>query len=97
MRLLVLISSLNVSAILPATPVQSSGSRAEKSPRLKTINAESNCLVSSSLPLVVERFRDRGFVVRGAFFIGWGHLEKWNFSRRRESDARYQTVHMPEP
>jgi hypothetical protein len=42
MRWFASITALNVSAILPGTPVQSSGSRAEKSPRLNAINAESS-------------------------------------------------------
>ena len=68
MRSLVSMTVLNVSAIFPDKPVQSSGRRAEKSPRLKAINAASNCLVSNSFPLGCEGFRGRVLVDR-VFFI----------------------------
>jgi len=69
MRWFTSITPLNVSAILPGTPVQSSGSRAEKSPRLNAINAASSWPVSKPFPLVCGRFCVRVFLVRGAFFI----------------------------
>src|SRR5438132_13514912 len=47
---LVAITSLNVSAILPPIPVQSSGRRTEKSPRLKAPNAERSCFESTPSP-----------------------------------------------
>src|SRR6266446_568327 len=47
---LVAITSLNVSAILPPIPVQSSGRRAEKSPRLNAVNAERSCFESTPSP-----------------------------------------------
>ncbi len=69
MRWLVSITVLNVSAILPGTPTQSSGSRAEKSPRLNAINAASSSRVLKTFSLVCGRFCLRVFLVRGAFFI----------------------------
>jgi hypothetical protein len=41
-------TSLKVSAIFPATPVQSSGSRTVKSPRLKATNALKSSRLSHS-------------------------------------------------
>ena len=69
-RRLVLAISLNVSAILPAMPVQSSGNRTEKSPRWTATKAESNCLASSSPPLSREPFRGRAMGRDVFFFIG---------------------------
>ena len=48
MRSLSLKISFRVSAILPATPVRSTGRRAEKSPSLKAIKVFSNVLQSSA-------------------------------------------------
>src|ERR1700736_2509829 len=47
---LVAITLLNVSAILPAIPVQSSGRRTEKSPRLNAVNAERSRFGSTPSP-----------------------------------------------
>src|SRR3954470_12257295 len=47
-----LITSLKVSAIFPATPVQSTGRRTEKSPLLKATRADRSCFWSSSVPLM---------------------------------------------
>ena len=58
-RRLVLITSLNVSAILPAMPVQSPGRRAEKSPRSNAPKAARSCLAFSSLLLSREPFLGR--------------------------------------
>src|SRR5262249_12695722 len=93
MRSLVSITALNVSAILPGTPVQFSGSRAEKSPRLNAISAVSNGPVCNSFPLVCERLRDRVFWVTGVFFIGWGRLKKRASFSRSECDAQHERVH----
>src|SRR3954470_3491067 len=49
-----LITSLKVSAIFPAIPVQSTGKRTEKSPRLKATSAARSCPWSSWLPLAVD-------------------------------------------
>ncbi len=54
MRSLSSITSLNVSATLPATPVQSSGSRAEKSPFFSAIRAPSRVLWYRSLASVAR-------------------------------------------
>jgi len=60
---------LNVSAIFPATPVHSSGSRAEKSPRLNAANAASSCLASSSVLLRREPSPGRAMGIEVLFFI----------------------------
>jgi hypothetical protein len=63
-------TSLNVSAIFPATPVQSSGNRVEKSPRLNAIKAASNRLLSHSVRPDRELLAGRArFVVEVFFFM----------------------------
>src|SRR5207248_9716720 len=65
------ITSLKVSATLPAMPVQSSGSLAEKSPRLNAVKAARNCLLSSWSPLIEELLSDRRRGAEAVFFIGY--------------------------
>src|SRR5260370_42109432 len=63
-------ASLKVSAELPASPVQSSGKRTEKLPRLNAVNALSNCFSSTWLsPLNREPFAGRTRETGVDFFI----------------------------
>src|SRR6266571_9517781 len=69
-RSLIAMTSLKVSATLPASPVQSSGKRTEKLPRLNAVNALSNCFSSTWLsPLNREPFAGRTIEIGVDFFI----------------------------
>src|SRR5260221_1527298 len=63
-------TSLKVSATLPASPVQSAGKRTEKFPRLNAINASSNCFISTLFsPLKRAPFALRAIETEVDFFI----------------------------
>src|SRR6266487_1556124 len=69
-RSLIAMTSLKVSATLPASPVQSSGKRTEKLPRLNAVNALSNCFSSNWFsPLKREPFAGCAIDTEVVFFI----------------------------
>src|SRR5437588_1618154 len=69
-RSLMAMTSLKVSATLPASPVQSAGKRTEKLPRLNAVNALSNCFSSTWFsPLNREPFAGCVIDTGVVFFI----------------------------
>src|SRR5205085_1862288 len=87
------ITSLNVSAIFPATPVQSSGNRAEKSPRLNAIRAVSSRLLSTSLFSAREPLPVRRRLGDVAVFIAVRVVRELGSTSRCESGAQDRQPH----
>src|SRR6266480_4562633 len=87
-RSLMAITSLKVSATLPASPVQSAGTRTEKFPRLNAINASSICFISRLFsPLKRVPFVRRAIETGLDFFIRNQEREK----RKRPTDREFRS------
>ena len=81
---LVSMMSFRVSAILPDTPVQSSGMRTEKSPFFRAINVVSSSLTSNCSPISVMVFIAWILVLKGSLSVSrWSRQECRFYTRTR--------------